>query len=55
MSNPARDRAVELLTHYFELVARKAGVKWHRDNQIEVTDIVDAIIEAAQAAKDGAK
>ncbi len=42
-----RDRAVQLLTHYFELVATRAGIKWHSDNTVEVTEIVDAIIGAA--------
>jgi len=44
-----RDDAVQLLTHYFETAFRRAGAAWHPDNAVEVTDIVDAIIEAARA------
>jgi hypothetical protein len=47
--NNYRNRAIGLLQHYFELTAKKSGLKWNHDNDTEVADIVDLIILAANA------
>lgn len=43
----ARDRAVDLIQHYFEVVARGQGIQWDGDSRAELAEAVDAIIEAA--------
>lgn len=47
IDNPHRDRAVNLLQHYFRLVAQAAGNKWVGDHDAEVAVCVDEIIDAA--------
>lgn len=46
----ARDRAVHLLKHYFGTVAERSGRALDSDCFIEIEDIVDAILEAADDA-----
>src|SRR4030095_8086894 len=43
-----RQEAVHLATHYFRLIAERAGVKWESDNDIEIEALIDAIIAAAR-------
>lgn len=44
-------RAQSLLAHYLKFGLEAAGYRWDGDNQSEVADIVDSIIDAAQAAQ----
>lgn len=46
---PARDRAADLLVHYFRAAFEGAGLNWDYDNRSEVEQIVDAI--AAMSAE----
>lgn len=45
--SPAEERAVKALTHYIRQATQQAGLKWDRDNDVEVAGIVHDIIEAA--------
>lgn len=38
------DEATRLMLHYFELIARKAGVNWDSDNAAEVRELVTLLI-----------
>lgn len=38
------DEATRLMTHYLELIARKAGVNWDSDNDAEVRELVALLI-----------
>jgi hypothetical protein len=44
----SKAKAVHLLQHYLQTLARHAGMKWDSDNDTEAGEIVDAIIDAAQ-------
>lgn len=48
--NDARSTAQRLLHHYLQTVFRKAGLGWGGDNDVEVYNLVDQIIGAAQPA-----
>jgi ketosteroid isomerase-like protein len=50
MTRDAQDKAVHLAQHYFALIARKAGVSWDADNDIEIELMVVYMIDAAKAA-----
>jgi ketosteroid isomerase-like protein len=43
----AQRQAVELAQHYFQLIAKNAGVTWDDDNATEVEMMVSFIIDAA--------
>ena len=45
-----RQRAKDLLVHYFETIAKRAGMKWDRDYTAEIECVVDDIIDAAVEA-----
>lgn len=45
-----RDKAAELLAHYFEVVFTRAGLDWDYDKQSEIEELVDALIAAAAEA-----
>ena len=40
-------KAASVLTHYFKLIADKAGVKIDSDCEAEIRDIVENILDAA--------
>lgn len=42
-----RNRAKQLLVHYFTLTAKESGAHWDSDNNAEIEDAVDCIIDAA--------
>lgn len=44
-AHPNRQQAYELLSHYFELFAKAAGVKWTDDNDAEVAQLTDLIFD----------
>jgi len=46
----ARDRAVELLAHYFRTAFAAAGESWTSDNHVEIEQLVDAIAEMIESA-----
>lgn len=49
MANSAqRLRAKQLLRHYLRMLAQASGVRWDDENNIEVDDLVDAMIDAAK-------
>lgn len=43
MSN--KQEAKHLLTYYFRLIAKRAGVNWNSDNDAEIEQIIDAIFD----------
>ncbi len=45
----SKAQAKRLLVHYLQTVWKKAGLKWDGDNEVETEEIVDSIIDAAQA------
>jgi hypothetical protein len=45
-----RDRAATLLVNYFEAIAKKAGMAWDADYTAEISEAVEAIVEAALEA-----
>lgn len=47
----AEARATQLLTHYFSLIAQRAGVRWNSDNDIEVGEIVSLIFDEIRSAE----
>jgi hypothetical protein len=52
--NPQRDKAVELLQHYFALaMGKRSAAELNSDYQTEITEIVDAIIDAAVVEQKG--
>lgn len=44
-AHPNRQKAYDLLSHYFELFAKHAGVRWTNDNDAEVAHLVDLIFD----------
>jgi len=42
-----KDRAVELLAHYFSVAFSHSGAQWDRDNGAEMRELVEALCEAA--------
>jgi len=54
MTSPARDRAVDVLRHYFSSAYKATGLKWTSENALEVEQLADDLIMAATlAAKRG--
>ena len=43
-----RQKAKRLAKHYFSLIALEAGVSWSGDNDVEIDELIDAIIDAAK-------
>ena len=41
-------KSVQLLSHYFKTVFKKAGLNWDSDNDSEMQELVDCIIEATK-------
>jgi hypothetical protein len=46
--NREREKAESLAVHYFETVAKHAGMLWAGDNETEVREMVGHIIRAAR-------
>jgi hypothetical protein len=42
-----KEHAVKLLTHYLSVAFNRSGAKWEHDNDMEVRELIDAIVEAA--------
>ncbi len=51
MTDHHANRAKSLLSHYLRMAVQSSGQRWDSDNSAEVDDIVDSIIDAAQAAQ----
>jgi TPP-dependent indolepyruvate ferredoxin oxidoreductase alpha subunit len=47
MPTDFRAEATKTLTHYFRTAFQKVGLKWERDNDVEIATAVDQIINAA--------
>ena len=47
----SKQKAAILLSHYFQLVFKKAGMKWDSDNNMEMEQIVDEILEGVEVGK----
>jgi len=45
-----KEKARQLLTFYFRLIAERAGIQWTQDNYSEINELVDCLIKAAQGA-----
>jgi len=43
-----KEKARQLLTFYFRLIAEHAGLKWTNDNYSEINELVDCLIKATQ-------
>jgi GTPase involved in cell partitioning and DNA repair len=43
-----KERAVRLMSHYFETVWKKAGIRWDADNFVEMETLVEFLIDAAK-------
>jgi hypothetical protein len=42
-----RDRAKQLLVHYFQVAFAAAGKRWDNDYTVELEECVDALLDAA--------
>ena len=52
----AKEKASELLIHYFRLIAKHTDIRWTEDNDAEIGAFVDLLVEAAQEEiKEGIK
>jgi hypothetical protein len=47
----SKQKAVSLLTHYFQTAFKAAGLKWDSDNDMEMEQIVDEILEGVKVGK----
>lgn len=47
MSDYQKQKAADLLIHYFRTVFEKAGLKWDSDNDAEIYEAVVAIVQSA--------
>lgn len=43
-----REEAKRMITYYFRLIAKNAGVNWDSDNDAEIEAAVDLIIDASK-------
>ena len=44
----SKEKARQLLTFYFRLIAEQAGLKWTNDNYSEMNELIDCLIKAAR-------
>lgn len=42
-----KQKAKDLMIHYFSLIAREAGINWGYDNHAEIGAMVDLLFDAA--------
>jgi len=47
LATEMRDRGVALLVHYFEAIAKKAGMAWDADYTVEIEEAADCLLTAA--------
>ena len=47
----SKHNAKRLLCHYFRTMWEKSGLAWDGDNEVEVSGIVDDIIDAVEEVK----
>lgn len=43
-----REEAKRMMKYYFGLIAKRAGVTWDSDNDVEIEAIIDLIIDASK-------
>lgn len=46
----AQERAEYTLLHYFRVIAKKAGLPWDHDNDVEIRSIVTDLLDASKEA-----